>query len=250
MTRRLLVDIGNTRTKWTVADADTLPPPRWIAHGAAAQAVLDDAGAAGVTQAWISDVTGGEECARLCRALRHRLHISPRIARVQAEFAGLHCAYTDSARLGVDRWLMLLAAWTRSHGAACVASAGTALTFDAVDARGRHLGGCIAPGLLAMQHAVLDATAFAASAPAAHYSGGLGRDTEACVRQGALHAAAGLLDRLARRYGAHCPRLLAGGDAESLAPHLHPPWQLQPTLVLEGLLAFARAAPDSSPDPS
>ena len=41
-------------------------------------------------------------------------------------------------------WLMLVAAWREVRGACCVVSAGTALTFDAVDHRGHHLGGFIA----------------------------------------------------------------------------------------------------------
>ncbi|TAM12352.1 MAG: type III pantothenate kinase [Nevskiaceae bacterium] len=249
MTRRLLIDIGNTRTKWVVAEDAQLSVPCWAAHGTPPDTLLDAAD--GVAEAWVSDVTDGAEYRQLAAALRTRRHIEAYRAHVRAEFAGLRCAYAEPARFGVDRWLMLLAAWTRTHGAACVASAGTALTFDAVDTHGQHLGGCIAPGLLTMQRAVLDATAFAADAPSAGYiqelGQGLGRDTEACVRQGALHAAAGLLDRLARQYGMHGPRLLAGGDAEHLAPYLVPTWQHQPTLVLEGLLALATTA---NADPS
>jgi len=134
------------------------------------------------------------------------------------------------------------AAWSEACGAACVASAGTALTFDAVDAQGQHLGGVIAPGLLTMQQAVLGATRFAAAGPAQDYSEGLGRDTEACVRQGALHAGAGLVERLAARHGGGARCLLTGGDAERLLPHLGGSWSLRPNLVMEGLLAYARGA--------
>jgi type III pantothenate kinase len=93
-----------------------------------------------------------------------------------------------------------------------------------------------------MQQAVLGATRFAASGPAQDYDEDLGRDTEACVRQGALHAGAGLVERLAARYGKQGPRLLTGGDAQRLLPHLDGGWVLRPNLVMEGLLAYARTA--------
>ena len=58
----------------------------------------------------------------------------------------MKCAYADPSRLGIDRWIAVLAAYHLAPGGACVIDAGTAATFDAVDAHGRHLGGLIMPG--------------------------------------------------------------------------------------------------------
>ena len=66
---------------------------------------------------------------------------------------------------------------------------------------------------------------------------GLGTDTDACVRQGALYACAGLIERAAREAGG--TRFLAGGDARTLHPHLDGRWIVKENLVLEGLLAYA-----------
>ena len=66
----------------------------------------------------------------------------------------------------------------------------------------------------------------------------IGADTGACVRQGALYACAGLVDKAARECGGR--RFLAGGDAAALKPHLEGQWTLVPDLVLKGLLAYAR----------
>jgi len=235
MSARLLIDVGNTRLKWTVAaDDGALAPVQALAHGGDPAALIEwlplpD----GVHDAWIANVTGEASGERLAAALSVRHRLRTQFARPVDGLAGLKLAYEETARLGVDRWLALLAIWSRERAAACVASAGTALTFDAVDAQGRHLGGVIAPGLVTAQTAVLGATRFAASGPSQQFTRGLGSDTDACVRQGALHACAGLIDRLAARHPG--PRYLIGGDAETLAPHLDGDWQLRPDLVLEGL---------------
>jgi type III pantothenate kinase len=238
----LLLDVGNSRLKWARADASGLGEGGAIEHGGNPAAAAALIGADAAEAIHIANVTGAELGEKLAAVLKTRYGTAPRFAQVQAGCAGLHVAYAQPQRLGVDRWLCLLAAWSEARGAACVVSAGTALTFDAVDADGRHLGGVIAPGLLTMQQAVLGATRFATAGPAQDYDEDLGRDTEACVRQGALHAGAGLVERLAARYGQGARCLITGGDAQRLLPHLRGGWLPRPNLVMEGLLAYARAS--------
>lgn len=242
---RLLIDIGNSRLKWTssLRDETSLAAIEAIAHeGDPAGAVTALAArwkgkGATPTAVCIAHVTGNAHETAIRAAVEQAFGLSPAFARTTAECDGLRNAYLEPARLGVDRWLMLLALWRATRSAGAVAAAGTALTFDAVDANGRHLGGVIAPGLATMIEATLGRTRFAVGEMAARFDVGLGQDTEACVRQGALHAAAGLLDRL----GEQVPdtRWLAGGDAPVLHPHLAASWQLHPDLVLQGLAAWS-----------
>jgi len=238
---RLLIDVGNSRLKWALADEQRiLGQAQALAHRGDPAALIERlALPPGVRAAWIANVTGDDLGQRLAAELRQRHRLTSHFARPVDGVKGLSIAYQDPARLGVDRWLALLAAWTRDRTAACVVSAGTALTFDAVDGRGQHLGGIIASGLTTAQQAVLGATRFAAAGPEREYGAGLGTDTEACVRQGALHACAGLVERLAARHGGE-RRYLSGGDAATLRPHLSGDWLLVPDLVLEGLHANAQ----------
>lgn len=236
----LLLDVGNSRLKWAVADDAGLGEGGAVEHGGNPAAAAATIGAARADAIWVANVTGAALGDKLSAVLRTRYGPAPRFAAVQAEHAGLRAAYAEPQRLGIDRWLALLAAWSEARGPACVVSAGTALTFDAVDGGGQHLGGVIAPGLLTMQQAVLGATRFPATGPAQGYTDGLSRDTDACVRQGALHAGAGLVERLAARYAQGGTRLITGGDAARLLPHLDAGWTLRPNLVMEGLLAYAR----------
>ncbi|HVT36334.1 MAG TPA: type III pantothenate kinase, partial [Nevskiaceae bacterium] len=108
-----------------------------------------------------------------------------------------------------------------------------------VSEQGRHLGGIIAPGLLTAQRAVLGATRFATRDERAHYTLELGRDTEACVRQGAYHACVGAIVQASAPAGARAQKFITGGDAALLARGLDAGWQQGPQLVLEGLLALA-----------
>lgn len=236
---KLLLDIGNSRLKWAQADGATLLGGGSLAHEADPARALAQAPLPRAREVWICHVTGASHEAAIAQAIQARLGVAPNFARTAAEHSGLRVAYADAARLGVDRWLCMLAAWTRVRAAFCAVSAGTALTFDAVDDGGQHLGGVIAPGLAAMQGAVLGSTRFAVGTIADRYDDSLGRDTEACVRQGALHACAGLIDRLGARHAG--ARAITGGDAQALQPLLAAPWEIRPQLVLEGLLAFGES---------
>ncbi|MES2886294.1 MAG: type III pantothenate kinase [Pseudomonadota bacterium] len=238
----LLLDIGNSRLKWSLVPSldAPLPAAQALVHeGAPARAVASIPRAC-VDAIFIAHVTGTTHEAAIIDAVQQGFGRAPKFARSAAECAGLKSAYIEPTRLGVDRWLAMLAIWARARAAFCVASAGTALTFDAVNHQGQHLGGVIAPGLTAMIDTTLGHTRFAVGEMAAAFDCTLGRDTETCVRQGALHAAAGLLDRLAARHPGI--RVLAGGDAATLQPHLADGWQIEPDLVLHGLAAWARLA--------
>ncbi len=234
----LLLDIGNTRFKWAMADNGHLQSAHSEPHHGEPAKLFYTLALPQVEQVWVSQVMGPQHEQKLAEALQSHYGFAPQFARTRAEHRGLRCGYAEPERLGVDRWLAMLALWAQSHHAFCVVNAGTALTFDAVDDGGQHLGGLIAPGLVTSEKAVLDATRFATRPQAPNYGAGLGRDTESCVRQGALHACTGLIERAARQ--AAGGRFISGGDASALLPHLGGGWEWRPNLVLEGLLALAR----------
>ena len=144
------------------------------------------------------EATGGVWAA-LGEAIRTHYGVAPQIARTAREWRGLRNAYREPERLGVDRWLAMVAVWHDRHGKACVVDAGTALTADVIADDGCHRGGFIAGGLATQQIAVLGATRFATRDQEARYDGGLGNDTESCVRQGAMLACLGAIDRAAQR---------------------------------------------------
>jgi len=251
----LLLDIGNSRIKWAVHDGKRLRAPEAREHHGLPGALLRKLDLPVTDEAWVANVTGAEHEGAIADAIDAQCGLRAQFARTRRAWSGLRVAYAEPERLGVDRWLAMAAVWIETEKPFCVVNAGTALTYDEVRRAGRHAGGLIAPGLSTALNAVRSSTRFPLKAEAAvgaapptealggrhgrdAYGQGLGTDTEACVRQGALYACAGLVERAAREVlGA---KILTGGDAETLHPHLGRGWTVRPNLVLEGLLAYAR----------
>ena len=160
---------------------------------------------------------------------------------------GLHFDYDDPGRAGVDRPAAAAAAYHNpaKRQAAIIADAGTALTIDAVDAKGTFLGGAIAPGLklglqaLSTGTSLLPQIEIDAAAPL------LGKTTAAGLRSGALYGSAALIEglcaRIAAELGGPTTVFLTGGDCPILQPLIAGVDICDTALVLCGLaLAYNR----------
>lgn len=222
------IDMGNTRTKWRCGDATGhLPSPQLPR--------LDSKPA----RVRIATVLRNRDA--VAQAVGERFGLEAEFASTATTLAGVHCGYRDPARLGVDRWLALVAAWHLTDGAVAVVGAGTAATVDFVDADGRHEGGHIAPGLGLMRSA-LNRTADVRPAYAAEAVVSPGSDTEGAVSSGTFVMLLGFVEAAVRAFaerGGTAPDVvLTGGDAELLSANLTAPARHEPHLVLDGL-AFA-----------
>lgn len=236
---KLLLDIGNTRLKWALARDGQLVDSGAIVHDGQPERVIAQLPANEPEAIWISHVMGPSHEQALIDAVRSPFTHAPNFARSQAEWHGLQNAYREPERLGVDRWLAMIAVWRAHQGGACIANAGTALTVDVISDDGQHLGGIIAAGFRTQQRAVLGATRFATRDIAEASSQTLGNDTESCVRQGAVLACLGAIDRTATIAGPSSKCIISGGDAGVLLAHLPEHWIHDPHLVFKGLIALA-----------
>jgi len=244
---KLLVDIGNTRVKWAACSDGTLGHVEIRAHGndprIAAAAVLDDLRDS-PAEILVANVAGPEFGERVAAQLGATLGVDASFARAQKQAGRLRNAYRDHTKLGVDRWLAMLAAVDRFSGAVCVVDAGSALTIDLVAADGEHLGGYILPGLDMMWRALTgdtgDLERFTEGDSAAGVSLAPGRDTGEAIGHGVLGAVCALIERctgaLAEDNG-HVV-VVTGGDAERIIPHLAVELEHRPQLVLEGLVLW------------
>jgi type III pantothenate kinase len=151
-------------------------------------------------------------------------------------------AYRNPEKLGVDRWLALIAVHRRTRAPACIVDCGTAVTFDGLDPEGRHLGGLILPGLRMMQDALLGHTQIGLLSPVDGVEL-LARDTAGAVTSGALFACAGLLELVVGRIARECGRVpevvLTGSDGAKLQAVLETGSGYEPDLVLQGLAELA-----------
>ena len=245
----LLVDIGNTRIKWA-----TLSEGQLVRRGSAAHRDSLDAAVAALaaelpagTRVVAANVAGERVAERLRALVGTRPGASLTLVAPTAERFGVRCAYAEPRRLGVDRWVAVVAAYHAARGAACTISAGTAVTFDAVDAHGQHLGGLIFPGApllaAALDRNTSDIGSTAAAPAVARGLELLGRNTDAAVGHAAWLALSAALDRavatVERALAIRPVVYLSGGDADALRGWLETRVELRADLVLEGLKLFA-----------
>ena len=241
---KLLIDLGNTRLKWAFWDGVEFRPGGAIAH--AGERSLDFASLwkdiLGVDTAWVASVAVPALDAQLTQSLRasgiHETHF----VRSPAEACGVRNAYAQPERLGVDRFLSLIAAHAQAREPTVIASCGTALTLDALAADGTHLGGLIAPAPELMRGALLGHTARLGELTSGHIVE-LADNTVDAVESGCWLAASALIERFVARsaqgFGVAPALVLSGGGAPRLAELIALPWRIDTELVLRGLARFA-----------
>lgn len=236
-----LFDLGNSRLKCAPLGAGGVGPVVAFAHdGQALPSTTLSALPARIDEAVVASVAAPPLTAGLLDAVAARCGRIT-MARTAARLGEVRIAYGEPRRLGVDRFLALVAAHARGSRSWLVVGVGTALTIDLLDAGGLHLGGRIAPSPTLMREAL---HARAAQLPR---EGGdyveFADDTLAALASGCEGAALALVERsramAATRLGAPPALLLHGGGADALAPHL-PDGVRAPDLVLEGLACWAR----------
>ena len=241
---KLLIDLGNTRLKFALADGTRVERVRVFPH---AQVDFVEQLAAWVEvtaipdSLWLATVARPELTRLVLDVFERAGHPVHRVAP-RAEALGLRMAYRKVERLGVDRWLAMLALHAGGHAPCVVVSVGSALTIDALAPGGEHLGGLIAPTPEAMRDALF------ARAPQLDGARGqvewFAKSTEDCIESGCVLGGIALIERsrtmLAERLGQPARLVVSGGGADALRPWL-PPHEFRPDLVLEGLACWADA---------
>jgi type III pantothenate kinase len=250
----LLVDAGNTRIKWAGLEGGALQSGATVLRRDGAEDVDSLATLWAVLpvpqRLLIASVAGAEFGVRVGAWSKKFWGIEPEFVTAQAQSFGVANAYTEPQRLGVDRWLALIAARRVVTGPVCVVDCGTALTVDVMAEDGAHLGGLIIPGLGLMRRALLEKTAGieAAIGGIPHEEVSLlAKDTRSGVMGGTLYATIAVIDRIVQdvteAIGADLGCVLTGGDADTVRPLLPAGFHYEPELVLKGLAIVAGAKP-------
>jgi len=237
---KLLIDLGNTRAKWALWDGAGLQATGAALHGdvaASAWQVLPQ-----VDSIWVASVASPALNERIDAMARQRFGISARFVCSRAQACGVRNAYAQPERLGVDRFLALIAARARAREPTVIASCGTALTLDALAADGMHLGGLIAASPELALAALRGGTANLGAAPSGRIVE-IADDTADAMESGAWLAAVALVERFvaqaAQRLGTTPALVLTGGGAVRLGALSSLPHRLDAELVLRGLAVLA-----------
>jgi type III pantothenate kinase len=161
--------------------------------------------------------------------------------RSQASQCGVVSSYIDPAQLGTDRWAALIGAHAKLAEACTVVNAGTAVTLDALTADGRFLGGLILPGIELMGSVLSSGTARLPREPGNFEV--FPTTTANAIYSGALQGICGAVERMERALtsSGQVRIVMGGGAAEVIAAQLGRPVTTAADLVLDGLVAIARA---------
>ncbi|TWE03074.1 type III pantothenate kinase [Pseudomonas sp. AG1028] len=241
----LELDCGNSFIKWRVL-------PRAGTGAAVASGVADnvdeliaalaDRFSRQLSACRLVSVRADDETRLLCTTLSERFAIECQVARPAQELAGVQNGYEDYQRLGLDRWLAAVGAYSLEQGACLILDLGTAITSDFVSADGAHLGGFICPGMPLMRNQLLTHTRRirydSAAAEQAGDSLVPGRSTAEAVERGCRLMLRGFvatqLEQARQQCGADVAVFLTGGDA-AMAAEWVPAARVVPDLVFIGL---------------
>ena len=236
----LQLDVGNSGAKWRlVAGGEVITRGKYVpGNDVTRDALLKSA--VNLDQIWVSSVAAPAAEAELAALLTGQWGVAPWFARTPARTGSVINSYEEPARMGVDRWLVMLAARERVRGRVCVVDAGSALTIDILNASGQHEGGYIIPGPALMERALLLDTDRVRFAEEAGYALSPGSSTAEAVRHGIALAQAGAVALAVDCAGGEPMALLfCGGGGEALMQLLGRDGQWVPELVFEGLAVMA-----------
>lgn len=236
----LFIDIGNTSLKWAIGDRSNLSEMQGIRHHGGLPIDLHAAWEQLATpeRVLVANVAGDALAAAVVRACRSRWGREPRFVHTERHCCGVTIAYEQSQRLGVDRWLVLLAGHQTCTGPVLIVDAGTAVTYDLLLADGRHLGGLILPGIELMRDSLLAGTRIPRVEPE-ELAEPWTADTATAIAAASIQAPAALAerlyDRLADQVGGAPDLIVTGSDGERLLAAIDRPASLEPDFVLQGL---------------
>ena len=191
--KRILIDVGNTRTKFVFADEANLLDRRQLATDKISRESI---------LALIGDWTGRADQVVVCSVVPNRT------ASFQDVFGegliivschiplGIGIDYPEPETIGADR-LANAAALARLHGQpGIVVDFGTAVTFDVLSADGNYCGGVIAPGVEMMNDYMSERTALLPQVELIKDPPPFGRSTEEAMQAGAYYGYAGMVRRI------------------------------------------------------
>jgi len=244
----LVIDIGNTRTKWAQAGEDgSLQNLQVCLNDDIASSdlkrVLKTA-----KKVLISNVAGEAMAVKLTEIAPQSLQLNFVTAQQQA--CGVISRYQQNQTLGADRWAALVAAWHMHKQPTIVVNAGTAITIDALareagTKNGVFVGGTIMPGLRLMHEALGNNTA---QLKAVHEGAAVvfPINTQDAIQSGCINAIVGSVNLMLQqleKQSAYLPKLIiSGGDANKIAEALKPHIKrvvIAENLVLQGLVLLA-----------
>lgn len=259
----LLVDVGNSRIKWSRAsddkDQDLQPAASFAWELELLPNILDNNWSSirdNVTQVSISNVAGDKVQDIISQWCNDHWQITPQFAATGEQFGNIKNGYNNYQNLGIDRWMAVIAAhqlYPQYNN--IIIDCGSAITVDGVLSDGEHLPGPIIPGLHTMLSSLLGNTDLSKYMPDENTGKtdlrppqAIVNDTENAILSGAKFAAIRALEAVIEEMEGQITQpgivniISTGGEAQILMPlstlSTRQNYMEQPELVLKGLARF------------
>ena len=235
--RSIAIDIGNTGGKYGIFEEDAL-----IAQGSfkEQEGLPQKVASQTFDHAIVASVSGSAE------QMKTGLSVSGSIVMLSAQTAlPVSVDYKTPETLGVDRIAGAVAAHYFFPGRNClVIDAGTAITYDFINAEGRYQGGGIAPGIQMKFKALHNFTGRLPLVQGIHENFPLiGQTTQESLESGVLGGTVAEVEGIISAYRQKSDKLvviLCGGDAGFFESTIKHPIFVIPELVLIGLQRILR----------
>ena len=242
----LLIDIGNTKTKWMLRDQRKI----YQEDSFLTEDIDQDhfMFSEKIQKILISNVASFEKEAILKIKLK-KFSCPIEFVKPQKKWKHLLNGYQDSSSLGVDRWLSALSVSNSIQKSTVIVSVGTAVTidylsFDKKEHQYTFEGGVILPGLHLTKNALSQNTAQLKNDEGAFQMPAI--NTANAIQSGFILSVLGNLKSffdLALSKSKDVNIVLSGGDAEYIYQHLTEDLKshsmIKKDIVLEGLFVLA-----------
>ena len=231
----LVVDIGNTRTKYAVFDKNKILVDQHSESGVFLSMVKEVFEIyPKIDYAILSSVSEFPKKEYEVLSLFCKVHLLTHESRVPFKNS-----YVNPQTLGIDRIALATAAFYENpKGNTLVIDMGTCITYEMINDYGEYLGGAISPGLKMRFKAMHDQTARLPLLEAEDILDFIGNSTEKAIRSGVVNGIVQELDGVINQYKErfkHLTVILTGGDAHFFGKRLKNSIFANSKFLLEGL---------------
>lgn len=239
----LLIDCGNSATKCRlIQDQQNWDNTFILTHSPSLRAFRDFLQLHQPRDIYLASVASDETTSLIMLELQKNLPFASITQfHTRAKSGRVKNAYQDYSRLGVDRWLTLLAAYKREHNDVVIIDAGSAITIDLLSRKHSHLGGAILPGFNTEKQRFINMfPAVDFNHPDISSNKLPGTTTEACIQMThfpiSFDRIRELLDEWLSLLQPPVKILLCGQDAGQISEQLNLAHENVPDLVFQGML--------------
>jgi type III pantothenate kinase len=239
----LLIDCGNTATKCRLIEQDKTWDNTFVmTQPLGVNALREFLKLHQPRDIYLSSVASEQMTTTVMLELQQNLPFA-QVSQIftQAKLGQVTNAYHEYYRLGVDRWLTLLAASAREEDDVIVIDAGSAITIDLLSRQYSHQGGAILPGFNTDQQRFINMfPTVDFDHPDIRNNQDPGRSSEACIQMThfpiSLQRIYQLVDEWIGLLQEPVKILLCGQDASLISEKLNRSHETVPDLVFQGML--------------